>query len=141
MIKIVLFGIVIGMSMLSRMSFANHLCNQKEIQPGVNLKMLSPGDIKIQHNTLHIQLLVVQLLDFKLDVEQSRIYDVRRSLFLAPDSSLLHQDIQRQALEQTREAALKSGILATAEQNVVRMVKGLFSDLGYTVQVEVQPAT
>ncbi len=110
-----------------------------EVRAGVDLKMLSPGDIQVRHNTLHIQLPVVQLLDFKLDVEQSRIYDVRRSLFLAPDSSLLHQDIQRQALEQTREAALKSGILATAEQNVVRMVKGLFSDLGYMVQVEVQP--
>ena len=112
-----------------------------EVRAGVDLGQLSSEDIKVQHNTLHIQLPAVKVLDFKLDVEQSRIYDVRRSLFLAPDASLLHQDIQRQALEQTREAALKSGILVTAEQNVVRMVKGLFSDLGYTVVVEVQPAT
>ena len=112
-----------------------------EVRAGVDLGQLNSENIRIQHNTLHIKLPAVQVLDFKLDVSQSRIYDVRRSLFLAPDASLLHQDIQQQALEQTREAALKSGILATAEQNAVRMVKGLFSDLGYTIEVEMQPAT
>ncbi len=74
-------------------------------------------------------------MDVKLDVQQSELYDLRKSVFLAPDSGRLFEQIQRQAVDQAREDALNSTLLRTAEDKAQAILENMLAPLNRPVEV------
>ena len=109
-----------------------------QVRAGIDLSKLNAEDLVLIGNRLEINLPPVELLDIKLDIEKSEIYDVRKSIFLSPDSSQLHQQLQKQALEKARENALSTDILLHAEKNAITKIQSLYEHLDYDVVVRIR---
>ena len=109
-----------------------------EVRAGIDLGKIEADDLVLIGNRLEITLPPVELLDLKLDIEKSEIYDVRKSIFLSPDSSQLHQQLQKQALENARENALSTDILLHAERNAITKIQSFYEHMDYDVVVRIR---
>ncbi|GAB4542251.1 MAG: hypothetical protein Tsb0014_34830 [Pleurocapsa sp.] len=89
-----------------------------EVRAGIDLSKLTEQDIKIKNNIIQINLPSPQILDSKIDVSSSRVYDYDRGfLNLGPDVAPQLQILaQRKSLEQILDNACRDGILDTANQ-------------------------
>ena len=119
-----------------------------EVRAGIDLSELSTADVVASTNTadetiLRIQLPAPQLLDSKIDVSRSQVYDYDRGFFnLGPDRAPELQSLAQQtALNQIEQAACEEGILTMASDRAELVVKQLLSSAGYAqVTVETLPA-
>ncbi len=117
-----------------------------EVRAGVDLSQLTRDDVQLLgdiEGTLLITLPPPQVLDHKIDVDRSQIYDYDRGfLGLGPDvAPYLQQTAQRQTLDVVLEAACRQGILQQANERAQVVVSQLLSTTGQlTVQVETQAA-
>ncbi|MBE9043670.1 DUF4230 domain-containing protein [Pleurocapsales cyanobacterium LEGE 10410] len=95
-----------------------------EIKAGIDLSELTDKDIKISQNTIEINLPPAKILDSKIDVNHSRVYDYDRGfLNLGPDVAPQLQTLaQRTTLTKIINTACNDGILnaanAKAEQAI-----------------------
>lgn len=115
-----------------------------EVRAGIDLAQLQSTDISINDEQLHIVLPPAQILDRKIDVEHSQVYDYDRGLFnLGPDVALdLQLAAQRQTLAQIQQAACQQGILEQAKSQAriaLTELVGLASIK--TIEIEFQPST
>ncbi len=100
-----------------------------EVRAGVDLSQVSVD--RNFGNTIAVTLPPPQLLDSKIDVERSRIYDYERGL-LGPDTApQLLEKAQKEALEEIRTAACRYGILEEANRRAESVVRQLFATAGY----------
>jgi len=115
-----------------------------EVRAGVDLSRLSPGDVQVVGDAIQLQLPPPQLLDSKIDVNRSSIYDYNRGfLDLGPDvGPTLQTMAQRQALSKIVEAACSDGILQQASDRAQLVVTQLLTTAGYKqVTVDAPPVT
>lgn len=87
-----------------------------EIEAGVDLSQLTDADIVVSNNSVEINLPPAKILDSKIDVNRSRVYDYNRGfLNLGPDVAPQLQTLaQRETLSKMIATACQEGILDNA---------------------------
>jgi hypothetical protein len=111
-----------------------------DVRAGVDLSELGASDVRVSEatNSVHITLPRPRILDKKVDVTRSRVYDVDESL-LAPAAPELQTLAERQALDKILQAACEGGILEEANQRAKLAVEALVAGASpYTVEVSTQ---
>lgn len=120
-----------------------------EVRAGIDLSELTQENVVVNDSpdgetVLRVQLPAPRLLDSKIDVAQSQVYDYDRGfLNLGPDRAPQLQSLAQQtALVQIEQAACEEGILDMASDRAELVVKQLLSSAGYQqVTVETGAAT
>ena len=110
-----------------------------EVRAGVDLSNLSADDIKVEKDTIYIYLPAPEILDSKIDVHRSSVYDYNRGfLNLGPDvAPLLQTSAQRQTLEKIVTTACHKGVLEEANDRAKLAITQLLTTAGYE-KVEVK---
>jgi len=111
---------------------------QGEVRAGVDLGELTNSDIKINNKSIEINLPAAKILDSKIDVNNSRVYDYDRGfLNLGPDVAPQLQTLaQKNTLAEIIETACQGNILDTANLRAKESISQLLINIGYA-QVEV----
>ncbi|HBY98692.1 MAG: DUF4230 domain-containing protein [Ardenticatenaceae bacterium] len=110
-----------------------------EVRAGVDLSQIKPEDVTVATDTIVITLPPPRLIDKKLDVDKSYVYDLQESLF-APPSPELQSRAEQNALRQIVAAACEDDILGIANQKAELAVGSLLHAAGYrNVTVLTQP--
>lgn len=109
-----------------------------EIRAGIDLSQLTEADIEVKKNSIKINLPPSKILDSKIDVNNSRVYDYDRGfLNLGPDVAPQLQTIaQKKTLVEINNTACSEGILQTANQRAKETITQLLSSSGYE-QIEI----
>lgn len=104
-----------------------------EVRAGVDLSSLNPTDVQPYGETISIRLPPPRILDRKIDVNRSKVYDYDRGfLGLGPDAATELQEIAEQTtLDQIVTAACEQGILQNANERAQAIVTQLLSTAGY----------
>jgi hypothetical protein len=104
-----------------------------EVRAGVNLADLQPENIQLIGNTVTIQLPPPEILDSKIDVNRSSVYDYDRGfLGLGPDSAPELQSLaQRETLKQIVQTACNQGLLQEANERAEFAITQLLNTAGY----------
>lgn len=112
-----------------------------QVRAGVDLKDLKPDDVKIVNNTIHLQLPAPRILDSKIDVNRSSVYDYNRGfLGLGPDvAPQLQMLAQRETLKKIVTASCRENLLGQANERAQLVVEQLLNTAGYkAVEVKTQ---
>jgi len=113
-----------------------------EVRAGVDLSQLQPDDIQIRNESINITLPPPQILDAKIDVNRSSVYDYNRGfLGLGPDSAPDLQTLAGQAaLSKILEVACQQNILTQANDRAKLAVGQLLSSVAEKpLNLETQP--
>jgi Protein of unknown function (DUF4230) len=127
-------GLVIGSTKLLYIAYG-------QVRAGVDLSQLKPSDVMMTEAGLLIRLPAPRLLDSKIDVSRSNVYDYNRGfLGLGPDTAPALQTLaQQKALDKIVEAACREGILQKANDRARLVVSQLVNLPGYkNVTVDAQ---
>jgi hypothetical protein len=110
-----------------------------EVRAGIDLQDLKPDDVQVVNNTIQLTLPPPRILDSKIDVNRSTVYDYDRGfLSLGPDvAPQLQMLAQRETLKKIVTAACSNGVLAQANDRSQLVVEKLLNTAGYK-QVEVK---
>jgi len=115
-----------------------------EVRAGVDLSAIAPEHIRASGEVLRVMLPPPTILDKKIDVGDSQVFDYDRGfLGLGPDRAPELQDqAQEVALQKLIFAACEEGILQQASDRAELLVGQLLQNTGFEqVIVESQPAT
>lgn len=109
-----------------------------EVKAGINLEEITSQNVMIEDNIIKIKLPAPEILDSKIDINLSSVYDYDRGfLGLGPDVAPELQTLaQRQTLEKIVTAACNQGILDQANDKAKLAIAQLLTVAGYQ-QVEV----
>jgi hypothetical protein len=112
---------------------------QGEVRSGIDLQSLSPTAMQINEKKISVQLPPAKILDAKLDVNNSQVYDYDRGfLSLGPDVGIQLQTVaQQETLAKIRKTACEKGILEQASQNAKLAMTQLLREAGYE-QIEIK---
>jgi hypothetical protein len=113
-----------------------------EVRAGVDLSQLRPEHVTLQGDRITVQLPPPSILDTKLDVTRSTVYDYDRGfLSLGPDAAPeLQQLAQQTTLARITQAACQQDLLADANARAKQMIEQLLLTAGYSqVTVQSQP--
>lgn len=113
-----------------------------EVRAGVDLGALAAEDVEVSSNTLRIRIPPPRILDSKIDVNRSQVYDYNRGfLNLGPDVAPELQTLaEREALQKVVAAACANGLLQEANDRARLVVTQLLNKAGTKeVTVETQP--
>ncbi len=113
-----------------------------EVKAGVDLSQITAKDVQVGNDTIQLQLPAAQILDRKIDVNKSQVYDYDRGMLgLGPDTGPELQTLaQQKALEKITMAACEEGLLEKANDRAKLVVTQLLSTAGYkSVVVNSQP--
>ncbi len=112
-----------------------------EVRAGVDLAALQPNDVQVEGNNILLRLPPPKILDSKIDVNRSKVYDYDRGfLGLGPDVAPELQELaQRETLTKIVETACTNGVLQAANDRAKLVVSQLLNTGGYTqLQVATQ---
>lgn len=115
-----------------------------EVKAGVDLSQVTPKDVQVVNDVIQLKLPAAQVLDRKIDVNKSQVYDYDRGLLgLGPDTGPELQTLaQQKALEKITIAACQEGLLQKANDRAKLVVTQLLTTAGYkSVVVNSQPVT
>lgn len=101
---------------------------------GFDLSKVKDSDIRVEKDTLRVNLPAPEILVTKLDNDQTRVYDRRQGL-LTKGNSNLESAARQEAETVIRDAACKGGILNEAEKNGRNQLTALFKSLGFVTVV------
>ncbi|MGF1524346.1 MAG: DUF4230 domain-containing protein [Leptolyngbyaceae cyanobacterium] len=104
-----------------------------EVRAGVDLSAIGPSDVRISDTTLQVTLPEPTIVDSKIDVNESEVYDYNRGfLGLGPDRAPELQDkAQEAALDRVIVAACQQGILQQASDRAELVVGQLLQNTGF----------
>lgn len=113
-----------------------------EIRAGIDLAELEYSDVKVNNNQLEINLPAAKILDSKIDVNRSRVYDYDRGfLNLGPDvAPQLQTAAQQKTLTEMVNTACREGILNQANSEAKETIAQIFASTNYQ-EVKVNIAT
>lgn len=102
-------GFVVGTTRLLYIAYG-------EVRAGVDLSALTPESVEVVGETLRLRLPPPKILDSKIDINRSKVYDYNRGLLgLGPDVAPNLQSLaQKEALKKVKDAACTNGILLQA---------------------------
>lgn len=109
-----------------------------EVKAGINLEKITPDAVTVEGDRIRIQLPPPEILDSKIDVTKSRVYDYNRGfLGLGPDVAPELQTLaQKETLAKILTTACERGILQEANERAKLSLTRLLQTSGYQ-QVEV----
>lgn len=132
-----LAGYVIGSTNLLYIAYG-------EVRAGVDLSQMTVDNVELEgESAIRVTLPPPQILDSKLDVSKSTVYDYDRGwLGLGPDNAPQLQALaQQEALQKIEAAACTTGLLNEANRRAEVTVGQLLSTAGFeSVTVDTQPA-
>ena len=99
-----------------------------EVRAGVDLSETDISQISISDSVI-VSIPQARVLDSKIDIGRSYVYDVRESMFFAPEITPLQSEAQQEALNRIEKAAIETGLLDLANQNAAEIVKRLVEDV------------
>lgn len=110
-----------------------------EVRAGIDLSALNESDVEVVNTadelppSLTVTLPAPKILDSKLDVANSKVYDYDRGfLNLGPDRAPELQTLaQQEALNRIREGACDQGILTMASERAEVTIRQLLTPMGY----------
>ena len=97
---------------------------------GVDLGKLGSEDLRLEDNTLVVNLPAPEIFSASLDDDKSYVYD-RQTGFLTHGDPNLETLARQTAVEEMHKAALEGSILTFARQNAKSYLLTLFQSLGY----------
>lgn len=113
-----------------------------EVRAGIDLSQITRDNVQLSDgNSLTVQLPPPKIVDSKIDVNRSQVYDYDRGfLGLGPDAAPeLQQLAQQQTLQQVVSSACNEGILEEANTRAEVAIRQLLTTAGYnTVTVLTQ---
>ncbi|MCS6813356.1 MAG: DUF4230 domain-containing protein [Cyanobacteria bacterium] len=117
-----------------------------EVRAGIDLSQITATDILVADNGIQVRLPSPRLIDSKIDVSRSQVYDYDRGfLSLGPDiAPELLTMAEREALEKVTAAACNANLLQQANDRAELVVTRLLSLSGYqnvTVQTQLPEPT
>ncbi|MGB3465618.1 MAG: DUF4230 domain-containing protein [Cyclobacteriaceae bacterium] len=95
----------------------------------IDLLKLAEEDIAVEGDTVYIRLPPPELCYFKVDLENSRVYDIQTAGMSADQRSRFTETLFKTAEAQIKSSALRSGILENTETNAKLMLETLFEKL------------
>lgn len=106
---------------------------QGNVKAGVDLSQLSTASVTTSGEQVTVQLPAPRILDSKIDVNRSKIYDYNRGfLGLGPDVGPELQTLaQKEALQSIEAAACQNGLLQQASDRAQLVVTQLLTTAGY----------
>lgn len=107
-----------------------------DVVAGVDLRNVSATDVNIQGRSITVRLPEAELFSTRVDNEKTLVYSRVTGLLSRPDPHF-ETEIRRVAERQLREAALKDGILKTANQNARTTMTTLLKGFGFQ-QIEIR---
>lgn len=112
-----------------------------EVKAGLDLSKITPDDVNVDEDTITIELPPPEILDSKIDVTKSQVYDYDRGfLNLGPDNAPeLQSEAQKQTLAKIKQTACDENILAQANERAIAVISQLMKTAGYR-EVIVKPA-
>lgn len=111
-----------------------------EVRAGIDLAELDASSFTQEGGRLVVRLPAPRILDKKIDVEKSYVYDLRRSLF-GPLDPTLQSQAEKAALDQIWRAACEGGLMARANERAALTVETLLADTGHAeVRAIARPA-
>jgi hypothetical protein len=128
-------GFVVGKTTLLYIGYG-------EVRAGLDLSTLTPDAVQMQGETLLLRLPPPRILDSKVDVNRSKVYDYDRGFMgMGPDVAPELQDLaQRKTLERLIQSACSQGLLQTANDRARLAISQLLTTSGYRqVTIETQP--
>jgi hypothetical protein len=114
-----------------------------EVRAGVDLSDIGEEDVSIEGDRLELRLPPPEILDSKIDVTRSRVYDYDRGfLGLGPDSAPELQEMaQRETLTRIIDVACDNGLLNDANDRAEVALTRLLDSVGYDeLDIQTQPA-
>lgn len=127
-------GVVIGSTKLLYIAHG-------EVRAGIDLSKIALTDVQAQGDALTVRLPMPKLLDSKIDVSRSSVYDYSRgALGLGPDVAPQLQSLaQQKALLKITDAACEKGILTQANDRAKLVLGQLLKSPAYkSITVTVQ---
>jgi hypothetical protein len=111
---------------------------QGEVRAGVDLTQLKSENVTVNNGKIKIKLPPAKILDSKIDVSRSRVYDYNRGfLNLGPDVAPQLQILaQQETLKKIVTTACDKGILNQANERAKLAITQLLNTVGYQ-QLEV----
>jgi hypothetical protein len=100
------------------------------VKAGIDLKRLSPDDVKISDKKISLRLPSPQITDAYLDDRASQVIDHSTGLLRAFDKDL-EQAARQNAVDDIARAARKSGILDDADKRARTELESLFKHAGF----------
>lgn len=127
-------GVTIGETTLLYIAYG-------EVRAGVDLSQIGTESVEVISDTIYVTLPPPQILDSKIDVNRSYVYDYDEGfLDLGPDAPELQSLAEQEALQKIVLAACDQGILNDANERAETAVAQLLSVAGYSqVFVQTQP--
>ncbi|NJR51983.1 MAG: DUF4230 domain-containing protein [Leptolyngbyaceae cyanobacterium CSU_1_3] len=128
-------GLVVGRTKLLYIAYG-------EVRAGVDLSSLTPESVQVVGETLRLRLPPPQILDSKIDITRSKVYDYNRGVLgLGPDVAPALQELaQKEALQKIQATATADGILQRANDRAKLVVTQMIKVPGIQeVLVETQP--
>jgi Protein of unknown function (DUF4230) len=102
-----------------------------KVEAGVNLGDIHKDDVRVEGNTVTIDLPEAEILSATLDEKTTRVYDRDFSLLnFRPDDGLVEKARLR-AVEKITASARENGILDTAEGNAEDSIRAFVTTLGF----------
>jgi len=101
-----------------------------EVVAGVDLSRLKPEDVAVEQDTVAVRLPSAEILHSRLDNHGSEVFERRSGIFTGPDRTLEGR-VRVEAEDRIRQAALESGVLATANTNARDTLRGHLQLLGF----------
>ncbi len=104
-----------------------------EVRAGIDLSQLTDRDVSVTNNILEIDLPAPQILDSKIDVVRSRVYNYDRGfLGLGPDVAPQLQTLaQQQTLTKIVNTACNEGVLNVANDRAKNTIARLLATTNY----------
>lgn len=101
-----------------------------EVVGGVDLEQMQAGDVQVEGAKVTLKLPPAQILHARLDNNTSEVFERQTGLFTKADPDL-ETKVRREAEERIRQAALESGLLATATENARSALRAQLKQLGF----------
>ncbi len=107
-----------------------------DVTAGIDLGKLRTEDVRINGRAITVKLPPAEIFATRTDTSRTRVYSRDTGIFSSPDPQMETQ-VRRRAEGQLTAAALREGILATADQNARNTITSLLYSLNFEkVQVE-----
>jgi hypothetical protein len=102
----------------------------------IDLTKIERADILEENDTLYVSLPAPELCYFKIDLEKSRIYDLKVSYMSSDDQRNFVQELYKAAEAQIRDTAMETGILEQTQENAHAVLRPILENLsGKTVMI------
>lgn len=113
------------------------LIAQVEVVAGLDMKGISPRDIEVKGDKVVINLPPPKILSMRIDETKTQVFAREKGWFVFNPDKDLEREARLQALNEARQAAMKSELLSFARQKAEENLRIFLQSLGFR-QVEIQ---